>query len=146
VFIQAEKLPDISDFTSDTQDLGEIARGDAEGAAFVVAPGGRLILVHTFRARREIARDGWATDEHRVKILEAGGLNETATLEVEDAFYLRGFSPDGHYAYVERPAAGSPPATVFRVVDVGDGHVVAERTVDGYYASLLLNPTGGPDI
>jgi hypothetical protein len=99
-----------------------------------------------FRASRDPARDRWATDEHRVNILEAGGLTETATLEVEDAFYLRGFSPDGDYAYVERPAGAQPPATVLRVVDVADGRVVAERTVAGYYASLLLNPTGGPDV
>jgi len=119
----------------DTQDLAEIARVDLPGSAFALAPGGRPLLVHTFRA----------TSEHRVRLLDANSLNEFASLDVEDAFDLRGFSPDGRYAYIAR--AGLPaPMTVFRVVDVSDGHVVAERVVDGYFANLLLNPSGSPDM
>jgi hypothetical protein len=64
-------------------------------------------------------------------------------LLVDEPFYPRGFSPDGRYAYVARMDPG--PMTVLRVVDVRDGHVVAERVVDGYVAALLLIPSGGPD-
>ncbi len=130
----------------DTNDLAEIARRELSGSAFAVAPDGRLILVHTFRSGLDPAKDRWAADQHQARILAADGLTDASTLDVADAFYLRGFSPDGKYAYVEQPGGSLPPATVFRVVDVGDGHVVAERSVAGYYAALLLNPSGGPDL
>jgi hypothetical protein len=84
-----------------------------------------------------------ATDQHGVLILDSDTLSEVAAFHVEEAFYLRGFSPDGRYAYIETPTGPPRIATTLRVVDVGDGHVVSERVVDGYVADLLLNPSGG---
>ncbi len=91
----------------DTKDLAEIGRRDLNGNAFALAPGGRRILVHAFQVTADPANDRQMANKHRVGILESDGLTDVANLEIEDAFYLRGFSPDGHYAYVDRP--GGPP-------------------------------------
>ena len=129
----------------DTKDLAEIGRRDLNGNAFALAPGGRRILVHAFQVTADPANDRQMANKHRVGILESDGLTDVANLEIEDAFYLRGFSPDGHYAYVDRPG-GPPPYSSLRVLDVEDGRVVGARMVDGLVSNLLLNPSGGPEF
>ncbi len=127
-----------------TDDLTELRRLDIPVNDVVVSPDGKWLLLtgvrETVRAdSNQIQRIG-----HGLYVFDAKRLTEVAHLRPATELWLRGFSPDGRYAYVSS-ATGEWLGdrwgnfrVKLHVLDLASQRFVAEREFEGYVLDVVM--------
>ena len=123
----------------ETRDLREVAHLDVPANAMMLSPDGRRLILHTYRDDSSGAASGGGT-RHQLTVVDPERLIELDQVAVGGALSLYGFSADGRYAYLSDAASGggTRSRTIVRVFDLDRRLFVAERTLDGPFADLLI--------
>ncbi len=122
----------------DTGTLQEVRRLDLPASAMMLAPDGQHLLLHTFRDDGSDSAAPAHAAPHMLITLDANTLTERGRIDFDAAFSLAGFSPDGRDVYLSQPIDPWAKQVAVKVFDVQTQRFTAERTLDGYFADLLV--------
>lgn len=123
----------------DTGNLTELRHLDLPARDMALSPDGQRLLVHTFHDDDTGTANTGSGEKHALVVLDAERLTERGHVDLDTAFSLAGFSPDGRFAYLNQSIYTGANRVFVKGFDLQTQRFAAERTLDGYFADLLAS-------
>jgi hypothetical protein len=123
----------------DTDDMTEIARGNAATTPLWLTPDGASLVYAT--NRYDSSAEGYTTkNDYALHVADPTTLRDRATQALSGSPWLAAFDPARHLVYVSWTAivGGTLSRATILAVDSRDGRLVATRDMDRHFADVLV--------